>query len=379
MISSARRVLFLQCTNAGAYPPIIHAAQIFADQGWSVDILSVPEFSTASLAVPRYACVTHHATRPRRQNAVRPLEYLQFLIKALDLSIRLRPDVVYASDPMGAGPALIAAHLADAALIYHEHDTPSDQALPVWLAHLRRAAALRAQCILVPNLERGRLLCQQTKQPTSKLRIVWNMPRRHEIPLPSVHEPDGLTIYFHGSITPDRLPKTVIDAAWRFGGRVRLLVAGYEAAGRPGYLAQLLAHGRRNERSIVEYLGQIPRENLLRVASKADVGLALMPNESNDVNMRHMVGASNKPFDYMAAGLALLVTDMPDWKATYCADRFGRACDPSDTESIARELTWFLDHPAELRSMGNKGRKKIQDEWNYDTAFAGVMDELKGS
>jgi hypothetical protein len=42
-----------------------------------------------------------------------------------------------------------------------------------------------------------------------------------------------------------------------------------------------------------------------------------MPKQSEDINMRHMVGASNKPFDYMASGLPLLVTDLPEWAATF--------------------------------------------------------------
>ena len=56
-------------------------------------------------------------------------------------------------------------------------------------------------------------------------------------------------------------------------------------------------------------------------AARAHVGLALMPLNSNDLNMRHMTGASNKPFDYMAAGLALLVSDLPDWRQMFVDGR----------------------------------------------------------
>jgi glycosyltransferase involved in cell wall biosynthesis len=297
---------------------------------------------------------------------------------ALRLSTALRPDILYASDPLSSAPGVIAAHVSGAVLVYHEHDTPLLGALPRWLIRCRNASARRAQLFIVPNAERGRLVSQQTRQPSAKLRIVWNMPRKIEIPPPSTHESSRLTIYFHGSITPDRLPITVIDAMRRFDGRVRLLMAGYEAPGARGYLAQLLACGRGDGRSIIEYLGQIPyRDDLLRAASKADVGLAFMPNHSDDVNMRHMVGASNKPFDYMAAGLALLVSDLPDWVTTFCARGFGRCCDPSSSDSVAKALSWFLDHPSERRSMGEMGRQMIYDEWNYDTAFSCVLDELE--
>ena len=29
-------------------------------------------------------------------------------------------------------------------------------------------------------------------------------------------------------------------------------------------------------------------------------------------------------------------------------------------------LRWFLDHPVEMRAMGERGRQKIATEWNYE-------------
>ena len=101
-----------------------------------------------------------------------------------------------------------------------------------------------------------------------------------------------------------------------------------------------------------------------------------MPCHNSDLNLAHMTGASNKPFDYMAAGLALLVSDRPDWRDMFVAPGYGRACDPTDPASIASALTWFLDHPAERRAMAARGRAKIAAEWNYDSAFAPVMSAL---
>ena len=92
--------------------------------------------------------------------------------------------------------------------------------------------------------------------------------------------------------------------------------------------------------------------------------------------MRDMTGASNKPFDYMAAGLTLLVSDLPDWHKMFVAPGFARACDPADPDSITAALDWFLDHPAERCSMAMRARAKIESEWNYDTAFAPILDEL---
>jgi glycosyltransferase involved in cell wall biosynthesis len=303
--------------------------------------------------------------------------YAQYVAAAGWLSARLRPDVVYASDPLGAAPGVFAAQIARATLIYHEHDSPSRDSLPLWLAHMRKTAVKRAHFVVLPNAERGKMLCREINEGASKLRIVWNTPRKDELPPIKIHDDGRLKLYFHGSITPVRLPEHVVEAIRRFKGRVKLRIAGYEAPGAVGYLNHLLALGAGEGCApLVEYLGQIPtRTELLRAASEADVGLSFMPKRTADPNMRHMVGASNKPFDYMAAGLVLLVSDLPDWSEMFVPE-FGRSCDPDDPNSIAAALNWFLDHSKERGATGARGRAKIASDWNYDTAFAPIIAEL---
>jgi hypothetical protein len=156
---------------------------------------------------------------------------------------------------------------------------------------------------------------------------------------------------------------------------VTLGVAGYETAGFPGHLAALRA--RADARGIggrLLGLGTLPsREALMAQGDAFDVGLALMPSDTTDLNERHMVGASNKPFDYLANGLALLVGDRPEWQATFVEPSFARSCHPESAASIAGALRWFADHPHETRAMGERGRQRIAADWHYERMFAPVL------
>jgi len=89
------------------------------------------------------------------------------------------------------------------------------------------------------------------------------------------------------------------------------------------------------------------------------------------------VGASNKPFDYMASALPLLVTDLPEWVAMFVDPGYARACDPDDPDSIEAALRWYLDHPDERRQMGQRGQEKIRQLWNYENMFADVLERLE--
>jgi glycosyltransferase involved in cell wall biosynthesis len=102
-------------------------------------------------------------------------------------------------------------------------------------------------------------------------------------------------------------------------------------------------------------------------------GIALFPKDCR----QPMSGASNKPFDYMACGLALLESDVSQWCDTFVASGYARSCIPDDAHSIATALRWFIDHPAETRAMGERGQQQVLTTWNYERMFLPILGQLK--
>jgi glycosyltransferase involved in cell wall biosynthesis len=372
-----RRVIFLQTTEAGGYPPIIHASHLLAESGWQVMIVNAP-IKGHALAVPPHGRITVRNIRTRSSHVLRYTDYLRYVLATARLAMTFRPDVVYASDPFSAAPALAAQRLTKAALVYHEHDTPDPGTLNPHIAQFRARAARRARLVVFPSESRARIAQAQLGFHDEQLRILWNVPRRKELPVKTVVPDLPLVLYYHGSITRHRLPETVVEALNQSSANCRLRIMGYEAPGDRGYVARLVELGKRAGRNSVEYLGQVSRDRLLAEASQASVGLALVPRSTNDFNLSHMVGASNKAFDYMAAGLPLLVSDLPDWVNTFVEPGYGRSCDPAQVESIGAQIRWFAEHPGERRAMGDRGREKVASDWNYDKAFRSVISELEG-
>jgi glycosyltransferase involved in cell wall biosynthesis len=190
--------------------------------------------------------------------------------------------------------------------------------------------------------------------------------------------PDGvLRILYHGSIVPAQLPPTVLEALALLPSAVKLRIVGYETIGHRGYVHHLeeTAH-RLGLDSRFEYLGAVPsRRELYGLARECQIGIALFPRAST----QPMPGASNKPFDYMACGLPLVVSDLPDWRDMFVCPGYGLCCDPDQPESIAEALRWLVEHPAQARGMGEAGRLRIASEWNYETQFAPVLRQLEQS
>ncbi len=160
--------------------------------------------------------------------------------------------------------------------------------------------------------------------------------------------------------------------------RVELHFAGYTTRGAPTFIEDFLEVAQKKgvgER--VRYLGAFSRQDLLPVCSKADLGLAFMPVQSGDINMQAMTGASNKPFDYMACGLNLLVSDLPEWKKFFVDGGFAKACNPTDPNSIANAVRSLLDNPKEVAMQQIRNKEKIATEWNYECQFKPIIELLQ--
>jgi glycosyltransferase involved in cell wall biosynthesis len=98
-----------------------------------------------------------------------------------------------------------------------------------------------------------------------------------------------------------------------------------------------------------------------------------MPTRSDDINLNTMTGASNKPFDYLACGLALVVSDLPDWRLMFVDPGYAVCCNPDEPSSIEHAVHALVDRPGKMRAMGELGRQRILCDWNYETQFAPIL------
>ncbi|WP_416672272.1 glycosyltransferase [Egbenema bharatensis] len=372
--------MYIQYTNPAAYPPLEHSSRILAQEGWQVLFLGTDALGVNILSFPPRPKITVWQMPFCLPGWRQKLHYIQYCLWILVWTLRWKPNWIYASDLFACPIALVLSFLPGVKVLYHEHDSPNatpESAFLRFCLTTRRQLAQRANHCIFPNQQRADHFDKAVTARKHSL-CVWNCPAQEEVVSqrsPWNHQ--TLWVLYHGSIVPDRLPLAVLQALATLPDTVKLRVIGYETTGHATYvqtLSNVAAKLGLSQR--IEFLGAMPRKELLKWCQQSDVGLAFMPITTQDVNLSWMTGASNKPFDYLSCGLPLVVSNLPDWQDLYVKPGYGLACNPDDPDSIAEVLRWYLEHPVEMREMGDRGRRRILNEWNYEIQFSPVLKRL---
>ena len=369
-------ILYVQYSDPAAYPPLERSAWQFADAGWRVRFIGIRlKGGAGQLAFVRHENISVRLLPQMPRGPLGRLGYARFVSAVLAEIAATRPDVVYCSDDRTYPIGLAASYLPGIRTVLHEHDSPLPHASGrlKTLQAIRRRFARRASICVIPQDERAEIFRRETGAP--RVAVAHNCPALREVGPPPRHMPrPGLTLWHHGSLGPGRMPFSIIQALARLPDDVRLEFAGYETVSTRGFIDRVMQMA--SELGIahrVAYLGALPaRSELYDAARRADVGLVLF--ESRFVEP--MVGASNKPFDFLACGLPLLTNATAEWRDFFGTAGVARLCNPDDPDAIAREISWYRDNAEARRRMAERGYELVRTRWNYERAFEGVLRQL---
>ncbi|HAZ21369.1 MAG TPA: group 1 glycosyl transferase [Firmicutes bacterium] len=110
----------------------------------------------------------------------------------------------------------------------------------------------------------------------------------------------------------------------------------------------------------VNYLGLKPRPELKSILGRSRAGLVIFYPEKN-----HIEAQPNKLFEYMSAGIPVIVSDFPLWRKLIESVGCGILVDPKDPHAISKAITWVFEHPSEAHEMGKRGREAVEKQYNW--------------
>lgn len=256
---------------------------------------------------------------------------------------RLQPDVVHAHDVAMLPSGWLAARLSGALLVYDTHEFARG------VAYRTRAFALLVRLVERLFVPRADAVITVSGGIAARLAELYRLRRapvvvrntadaagstdgpglRAEIGVDS-----GIPLVLHqGAPARDRGCFTLARAVERLDG-VHLVFLG---EGQPEFMAQL----RSASNGRVHFVPTRPPEQLLAATAEADVGVTLL----EDVCENHRLALPNKVFEYVAAGIPVVASDLPELRSLVDGYGIGVLVDPADPESVAGGIAAALADP----------------------------------
>lgn len=194
--------------------------------------------------------------------------------------------------------------------------------------------------------------------PCRKTVLVQNFPLKNE--LVGVRG-DGNSaskyVVYVGACSEDRGMKRMVEALGLLPQELQLSlkVAGVVSPALKDSVSSLPGWKR------VELLGYMGRKEVGELLNSAMAGLVLFQPTPN-----HIHSQPNKLFEYMSAGLPIIVSDFPLWKNLIESTGCGVCVDPLDPAALAAAMKDLLAEPEKAREMGRRGRKAVEEKYNWE-------------
>lgn len=165
-------------------------------------------------------------------------------------------------------------------------------------------------------------------------------------------------ICFAGGIAYRYMHENIIKAIVR-------TPANYILAGPvyPGYLERLQKLDGWKQ---VKYIGIVNYQQVYDIYKSSIAGVALLDYIANVGYHQGSLGVL-KLFEYMMAGIPVIVTDFDIWKHIVEGYDCGICVNPHDIDAIENAINFFIKNPTIAREKGLNGRKAVEQKYNWST------------
>ncbi len=186
--------------------------------------------------------------------------------------------------------------------------------------------------------------------------LINNFPSLGESDMADVHFSDRKQqACYIGRLTKERGVREMAKACTRAG--IPLILAGVFSTGQ-------LKEEVSGMSSYTKYLGKLHRPEVKKLLNESYMGISILQDEGQ---YRHLDNLPTKVYEYMEAGIPVIVSDFPYYKKIIEKYGCGKCVNPENIEEIAQTMKWMLDHPQEAGEMGRNGKKLVTRKFNWMT------------
>lgn len=372
MISPA--AILVSPAPVDGYPPVQHQARMLANAGYRVELLTTALPWTAPTIGFAQPGVTVHAVPELPGGALgaagRVWRFVSKLTNLRRKSARGGPIIEIAYEPAG----VLYSDLAPGrppVRIAHFHETLQNFERQ-WIERRLRSAIRGFGLAVVADADRGLILQEQLSIPASSVAVVPNYPPL-ERSRPQPRSPDApFSVVYCGTLGLHQKLDLIIRSVRHWPATSEFRIIG-QAGTATGDLLRTLARDEGvGDRVIFE--GWVAYDQVPRRLAEADLSISLL--DPSFEQWRTALGASNKRYQYMQAGLAQIGDMNPGVAELLEGQSIGRCVRSHEVDEISALVNAYAADPEARRRDGERAKALHESLYNYQAAFQPVVDWL---
>ena len=200
---------------------------------------------------------------------------------------------------------------------------------------------------IVPNLTNILTVSQSIvnlyqKEYNIEVKLLRNVPllKKHKIDVENIKIEGKRTLIYQGAINVNRGIEHMIEAMHYIDNSILYILGKGDISTK---IADLISELKLEEK--VKMLGEIPLEKLHGYTKQADLGLSL----EEDKGLNYRFALPNKLFDYIHAGLPVLVADLPEMKNLVVNYQLGEVLEKNEPKQIAEKIKAMLNNDVQMK------------------------------
>ena len=274
------------------------------------------------------------------------------------------PDVIHANDFDMLIPAYGAAKKCGAAVVYDSHEVYAEN-IGIAEHTLIKKLIICAERRLVKKVDH--MICVSNaaadyfkeKYKITRPSVITNCPMKSNLPLRQKAS-DAFEVVYQGLMVAGRGYEEFVQAAKLLPEGIRLVLRGYGTL--EPKLREMIAAEKLEDK--VCFADPVEVSELISAASSSHVGIVV----TRPVNLNFRLSISNKVFEYAAAGLPVILSDVPEHRYLNEKYHFGLILDEVSPEGIAKGILYLKEHPEEYKTMAQNALRMFEElNWEQES------------